>query len=80
MKMDREGEKETKTPIDRFVSVLKGVSGENMGGEGEKETKTIEIDPKMIKPGMCRIDSSLGERLAICKSDDGKIRIFKVEE
>ncbi len=51
-----------------------------MGEEDGKEKKTIEIDPKELKSGVCRIDSSLGEKLAICKSDDGKIRIFKVEE
>lgn len=51
-----------------------------MSEEGKKEMKTIEIDPKEMKSGTCRLDSSLGEKLAICKSDDGKIRIFKVEE
>jgi len=45
-----------------------------------EEKKTLEIDPKALKPGTCYIDDSLGEKLAICKSDDGKIRIFKVME
>jgi len=44
------------------------------------ESKSLEIDPNKLKPGTCYIDSSLGEKLAICKSDDGKIRIFKVIE
>ena len=51
-----------------------------MSEEGKKEKKTIEIDPKELRPGTCRIDTSLGEKLAICKSDDGKIRIFRVVE
>ncbi|MEM0450927.1 MAG: hypothetical protein QXO17_05095 [Nitrososphaerota archaeon] len=44
------------------------------------EAKSLEIDPKKLKPGTCFIDSSLGEKLAICMSDDGKIRIYKVIE
>ena len=46
----------------------------------EEKKKTLEIDPKTLKAGMCYIDDSLGEKLAICKSDDDKIRIYKVIE
>lgn len=42
------------------------------------QPKTLEIDLKTLKPGTCYIDESLGEKLAVCRSDDGKIRIFKV--
>jgi len=46
----------------------------------DEKRKVLEIDPEKLKPGTCYIDDSLGEKLAICKSDDGKIRIFKVIE
>jgi len=45
----------------------------------EEEKRTMVIDPKKLKPGTCYIDSSFGE-YAVCKSNDGKIRIFKVIE
>lgn len=44
------------------------------------EEGKIEIDPKGLKTGYCRIVATADEKLAICKSDDGKIRIYKVEE
>ena len=46
----------------------------------EKEEKTMVIDPKKLKPGTCYIDSSLGEKYVVCKSNDGMIRIFKLVE
>lgn len=46
----------------------------------EEEKRTMVIDPKKLKPGTCYIDSSFGEKYAVCKSNDGKIRIFKVIE
>ena len=42
------------------------------------QPKTLEIDLKTLKPGTCYIDESLGEKLAVCRSANGKIRIFKV--
>ena len=39
---------------------------------------TLVIEPKWMLPGTCKIMHAFGEDLAVCKSDDGKIRIFEV--
>ena len=41
---------------------------------------TLVIDLKELKPGCCIIGEVLGVRLAVCMSDDSKLRIFKVVE
>ncbi len=43
-----------------------------------EQNHELEIDPKAISPGTCFVNTSLGEKIAVCKSDDGKIRIFRV--
>jgi len=43
-------------------------------------TNPIVIDPKKMHKGTAFIDGSLGEPLAVCRSDDGTIRIYRVEE
>jgi hypothetical protein len=60
------------------ISKSKGASEKS-----EKECAVIgggmlTIDPKKIFPGACMIVRVFGEDCAVCKSDDGKIRIFEV--
>jgi len=44
------------------------------------EEDALVIDPSELEPGTATITEAFGEKVAVCKSDDGKIRIYKVVE
>ena len=61
--------------IDDISEKLSEIEG---GREEIDKRDALVINPDRILPGTCKIMHAFGEDLAVCKSDDGKIRIFEV--
>ena len=68
-------EENTTEDIDEISKKLSEIEG---GIEKIEKGNGLVIDPECILPGMCKIMHAFGEDLAVCKLDDGKIRIFEV--
>ena len=45
-----------------------------------ERVREIEFDPKELRKSTCHIRRFLDGKVAICKGDDGKIRLYEVEK